>query len=203
MRLLPLFLLFFLLTPSVSLADAILLAEFDPTRLFGTRCTGCAGIFDIRSGGGIDTGPAVFLFGENPDGSLGFHISPGTTGTFDFDGSNARGFDQFTARLTDSLDGHLVFHFDGITVNDRVVQGESVAFGGLLTGDTIDFLRLIVEDHEPFSLSARWQVWGEGIPISVPAPGTLALFGIGLSALTIGHGRTKTRNPFSYAVQMA
>lgn len=187
--------LFLLMVPSALYADPILIADYAPN-LGEVRCNACTApavtSFDIWSG--IPSVPIVRLFGNFSDGEhFGFQVDVGTTGTFDFTAANAPGFDPLVARLTDSINDHLVFEFTHVNSNDRC--SEECAFGSLLTDHTVDFLRLIVNQNDIVSdaggythtLDVEWQIWGDSTPL--PVPGTLSLLGIGLSALVVARRR--------------
>lgn len=191
--------LFLLLSTSVSRADAHLLAqyrEFSRISDFPTSCSpSCleAG-FGIGAWGGVwpwsttwDPSSA-YLFSS---WSAAFYVPIGTTGEFDFDQSNAAGFTSLVSLLTDELDGHLVAVMFGVIYGDRIPESYNLG-GGLLTGRTIDFIRLVVDEYSlsttdrgPILLQrARWQFWGSGepLPSAISEPTDIELIAIALAA---------------------
>jgi hypothetical protein len=130
---------------------------------------------------------------------LGLQIPVGTVGALDFDQTKAPGFAALVTRLTDDRNDNLIFSYFWGTANDRA--GEASAFGGLLTGRKVDFMRLVIEEFNvattdtgfAFSLRSEWQVWGQGRPVlSVPEPATYALMLVGLSVVGFANRRRKS-----------
>jgi len=130
-------------------------------------------------------GPATYPYDS------GLLVPTGGSGVFDFAAANAPGFAAVSSVLTSGNDEFI--EFDVSLDADGEPQGgfgagglESSVFGGLLAGDTIDFLRLIVAVNvvsyttEPQGLTLwygptlQWQVWGTG-PTLLPAPRTLTI----------------------------
>ena len=187
-------LLALVLTPCVALADPVLLADFDPPIFpFTTTCQTCSineTFFQVTSTAGEGDPTAVSLF------SGAFTLASGVTGVFDFDETNAPGFLALSQRLTDALNANLIFSFTFFTANDRA--GEASAFGSLLTGDLIDFLRLVVDqnggiqtsDGLKYTLDARWEVWGN----TVAEPATLSLVVLGLAGTALARRRRQPRD---------
>lgn len=183
-----------LATPA-AVAGPILLAQYAPARYDReVGCPNCLDVsvvrFDITSAGSAVEPWAVSLFGYRPDGTFGFSRPLGNTGVFDFDAINAPGFAALNARLTDNRNENLIFSFPGYNSNDR--RGEAAALGGLLTGKTIDLMRLVVETNDvlpknggtQYSLRARWEFWGhDSHATPVPEPPTIALFALSLAVL--------------------
>jgi hypothetical protein len=114
-------------------------------------------------------------------------FTPGQTGVFDFNASNAINFGNMVSRFTDEIDeGSLSMEYNLYDVSSTLIGGvgsggtESQKFGGLLTGRTIDFFRLTVHINSVENFPAgngfdsradfTWQVWGSGTPIPNPRP---------------------------------
>lgn len=183
------------LLTTAAFASPILLAHYAPARYDReVGCPNCLDVavtrFDITSPGSSVEPWAVSLFGYRQDGTFGLSRYIGNIGVFDFDSQNAPGFAALSARLTDNRNENLIFSFPGYNSNDR--RGEAAALGGLLTGRTIDFMRLILEQNEVLSsnagsqylLSARWEFWGhDSQSTPVPEPSTFALFALSLAVL--------------------
>ena len=185
------------LAAPAAVAGPILLAQYAPARYDReVGCPNCLDVsvvrFDITSAGSAVEPWAVSLFGYRPDGTFGFSRPLGNTGVFDFDAMNAPGFAALNARLTDNRNENLIFSFPGYNSNDR--RGKAAALGGLLTGKTIDLMRLVVEANDvlpknggaQYSLRARWEFWGhDSQSTPVPEPPTFALFALSLTVLSM------------------
>jgi hypothetical protein len=169
------------------------LTTANPAQFTGTEFT-----FNMRDGPTLQD--KAFLFSSRFDG---FFVGFGTTGTFDFNGTNASGFTSMAALFTDAINDEIengqLHPGGGGSLRSQV---EANALGGLLTGDTVDFFRLVVLQNsldvtqisaQQFGVNMtyqiRWEVWGSG-PIVLTPPGTvpepsswlLALSAIALAA---------------------
>ncbi len=194
--------------PAVASAAPILLTEFAFAYDREFVCVPCnfetLSYFDLTSYSRGSGGPTISLFGYldgdgDPD-AYGFPIPLGTAGDFLFDETNAPGFAGIAARLTDDINDGFIFSFPGVTANDRA--GELAAFGRLLTDQTIEFIRFVVDERAvttdtglEYSLYADWQFWGHDAdaPTPVNEPTTLALVLAGFVSLVAGRGAGRSR----------
>jgi hypothetical protein len=165
----------------------------------GLHSAPLATIFELQigSGGPCYTGFISLLY-------CGFGTSEGETGSFVFNQANAPGFDSITSTLTDGTDDYITFFFGLADSLSRNLLGgattgglESQVFGGLLTGRSIDYFRLRIDENfvqrdassrmMSWSPNFTWEVWGTGDPLPppmspVPEPSSFVL---GLSGVII------------------
>jgi len=193
-------------SPCVSLADPILLSAYNEPSNTGMIASGtetiAASLFNVTVGASATGGPSSLFGDPSSPFTNGIEVPIGSTGTFEINGANAPGFAAVTGRLTDGSDEYVEFWSSTVQSGGLSDAGfgaggyESALFGGLLTGDTTDFLRLVVSSNNvtysstgyTFEPSFRWEIWGTGSsvtpdPVSAPEPDCTMLLWFGFTGL--------------------
>ncbi|WP_405234755.1 PEP-CTERM sorting domain-containing protein [Lentisalinibacter salinarum] len=134
-------------------------------------------------------------------------LSNGFSGGFVFDATTDQDWFAFASRITDSVDqlsseGLRLYVGIANATNAKNVAGigsSETSLGildSLLPGSSLDFVRIdvnewILTDPGVYRYNINISYWGT--PSTVPEPGTLALFGIGLAAMGFSSPRKKVR----------
>jgi hypothetical protein len=140
-------------------------------------------------------------------------ISPGTTGTFDFNSGNAPGFAGFVTRITNGVNETLS---TGLNVFAGATFRGSSGFAPLeftrlpggtdLAGHTIDFVRLEILKDDVTAASGtgtvgftldfdtKWTIFGDDTgSTEAPEPTSMVLLGTGVAGLVARQRRRRQR----------